>query len=48
MTLPEHAICSVMLAQFGIRQRLGWQGVCVVALAGIAPDADTAAKLVGE
>ncbi len=48
MTLPEHAICSVMLAQFGIRQRFGWQGVGMVALAGIAPDADTAAKLVGD
>ncbi len=48
MTLPEHAICSVMLAQFGVRQRFGWRGVAVVAVAGIAPDGDTAAKLVGD
>ena len=48
MTLPEHVICSVMLAQFGVRQRLGWKGVVAVALAGIAPDVDTAAKLAND
>src|SRR2546422_8955460 len=48
MTLPEHVICSVMLAQFGMRQRFGWKGVVPVALAGIAPDIDTAAKLVND
>lgn len=48
MTLPEHAICSIMLAQFGVRQRFGGSGVAVVAVAGIAPDADTATKLFGD
>ena len=46
MTLPEHVICSVMLAQFDVRQRFGWLDVGVVA--GIAPDIDTATKLVGD
>lgn len=45
MTLPEHAICSVMLAQFGVRQRWGGRGVALVTFAGIAPDLDSAAKL---
>ena len=48
MTLPEHAICSVMIAQLGVRQRYGWTGVAVVTAAGIAPDLDTAAKLIGD
>lgn len=48
MTLPEHAICSVMLAQFGVQQRFGWRGTLVVALAGISPDLDTVAKLFGD
>ena len=48
MTLPEHVICSVMFAQFGVRQRLGWKGVAAVALAGIAPDLDTVMKLAGD
>lgn len=48
MTLPEHAICSAVLAQFQIRTRLGTRGVVLVTLAGIAPDLDTAAKLFGD
>lgn len=48
MTLPEHAICSVMIAQFGVRQKLGTRGVALVTLAGIAPDLDTASKLFGD
>lgn len=48
MTLPEHVICSVMLAQFGVRQRFGWKGMLTVVAAGIAPDLDTAAKLVSD
>ena len=48
MTLPEHAICSLMIAEFGVRQRLGLQGVLVVVAAGVAPDLDTAAKLFGD
>ena len=48
MTLPEHAICSLMVAQFGVRQRLGLRGVVLVTVAGIAPDLDTAAKLFGD
>jgi len=34
-----------MLAQFGIRQRMGAWGVALVTLAGIAPDLDSALKL---
>jgi len=48
MTLPEHAICSLMIAELGVRQRLGLRGVLVVVAAGIAPDLDTAAKLFGD
>lgn len=48
MTLPEHAICSVLLAQFGIRQRYGTKGVIVLTVAGIAPDLDSAVKLVAD
>lgn len=48
MTLPEHAICSLMIAQFGVQQRLGVRGVICVTLAGIAPDLDTASKLFGD
>jgi membrane-bound metal-dependent hydrolase YbcI (DUF457 family) len=48
MTLPEHVICSVMLAQFGVRQRFGWKGTLAVVAAGVAPDLDTAAKLVSD
>lgn len=48
MTLPEHAICSALIAQFGVRQRLGTRGVVLVTLAGISPDADSAAKLFGD
>jgi membrane-bound metal-dependent hydrolase YbcI (DUF457 family) len=48
MTLPEHVICSAMLAQFGVRQRFGWKGTLTVIAAGIAPDLDTAAKLVSD
>lgn len=48
MTLPEHAICSAMIAQFGVRQRLGTTGVILVTIAGISPDLDSAAKLVGD
>ena len=45
MTLPEHVICSTVLAQFGMRQRYGWRGVTLMIFAGIAPDLDTSAKL---
>lgn len=48
MTLPEHVICSVMLAQLGCRQRFGWKGVAVVAVAGIAPDSDAVTKLISD
>jgi hypothetical protein len=48
MTLPEHLICSVMIAQLGCRQRLGWRAVPVVALAGISPDVDALIKLFNE
>lgn len=48
MTLPEHAICSLMIAELGVRQQLGLRGVLVVVAAGIAPDLDTAAKLFGD
>lgn len=48
MTLPEHAICSLMIAELAVRQRLGLRGVLVVVAAGIAPDLDTAAKLFGD
>ena len=48
MTLPEHAICSLMIAEVGVRQRLGLRGVLLVVAAGIAPDLDTAAKLFGD
>jgi membrane-bound metal-dependent hydrolase YbcI (DUF457 family) len=48
MTLPEHAICSLMIAELGVRQRLGLRGVLVVVAAGIAPDLDTASKLFGD
>tara|TARA_R110002072_G_scaffold238769_3_gene396422 strand:- start:48107 stop:48721 length:615 start_codon:yes stop_codon:yes gene_type:complete len=48
MTLPEHVICSLMIAELGVRQRLGLRGVLVVVAAGIAPDLDTAAKLFGD
>ena len=48
MTLPEHAICSLMIAELGVRQRLGFRGVLVVVAAGVAPDLDTAAKLFGD
>jgi membrane-bound metal-dependent hydrolase YbcI (DUF457 family) len=48
MTLPEHAICSLMIAQFGVQQRLGIRGVICVTLAGISPDLDTASKLFGD
>jgi membrane-bound metal-dependent hydrolase YbcI (DUF457 family) len=48
MTLPEHAICSFMLAQLGAKQRYGNRGVAVVVVAGISPDLDTASKLVSD
>lgn len=48
MTLPEHAICSLMIAELGVRQRLGLRGVLVVVAAGVAPDLDTATKLFGD
>jgi membrane-bound metal-dependent hydrolase YbcI (DUF457 family) len=48
MTLPEHVICSAMLAQFGMQQRFGWRGMLAMVAAGVAPDLDTAAKLVGD
>jgi membrane-bound metal-dependent hydrolase YbcI (DUF457 family) len=48
MTLPEHLICSVMLAQLGCRQRFGWKTVPVVAVAGIAPDVDAVTKLISD
>jgi membrane-bound metal-dependent hydrolase YbcI (DUF457 family) len=48
MTLPEHAICSLMIAELGIRQQLGLRGVLVIVAAGIAPDLDTASKLFGD
>lgn len=48
MTLPEHAICSVMIAQFGVRQHLGTPGVILVTIAGISPDFDTASRLVSD
>jgi membrane-bound metal-dependent hydrolase YbcI (DUF457 family) len=37
-----------MLAQFGVQQRFGWKGTLAVIAAGIAPDLDTAAKLVSD
>ena len=48
MTLPEHAICSLMLAQFQVRERYGWKGVAAVVVAGIAPDWDVVTKLFGD
>src|SRR5262245_42393708 len=48
MTLPEHALCSAMLAEFGMRERFGRRGTLVMIVAGIAPDLDTAAKLVSD
>ena len=48
MTLPEHAVCSLMIAELGVRQRLGLRGVLVVVAAGVAPDLDTGAKLFGD
>lgn len=48
MTLPEHAICSLMIAELGVRQQLVLRGVLVVVAAGVAPDLDTAAKLFGD
>ena len=48
MTLPEHAICSLMLAQLGVREPFGTRGVVLVTIAGIAPDLDAAAKLFGD
>lgn len=48
MTLPEHLVCSIMVAQLGCRQRWGWKAVGVVAVAGIAPDVDVVAKLFGD
>src|SRR5260370_4821335 len=48
MTLPEHIICSVMIAQLGCRQRFGWKTVPVVAVAGISPDLDVVTKLISE
>jgi hypothetical protein len=48
MTLPEHLICSVMIAQLGCRQRFGWKAVPVVAVAGISPDVDAVTKLISE
>lgn len=48
MTLPEHTICSLMIAELAVRQRLGLRGVLVVVVAGIAPDLDAAAKLFGD
>ncbi len=37
-----------MIAQLGVRQRYGAPGVAVVVIAGVSPDLDTAAKLVGD
>jgi membrane-bound metal-dependent hydrolase YbcI (DUF457 family) len=48
MTLPEHAACSLLLTQFGVRERLGTRGVVLVIMAGLAPDIDSAAKLVAD
>lgn len=48
MTLPEHAVCSALLGQFGMRQRFGAKGVFLVVVAGIAPDFDVAAKAFGD
>jgi len=48
MTLPEHALCSLMIAEFGFRQRLGLQGVLIVVAAGVAPDLNASAKLFGD
>lgn len=48
MTLPEHAVCSLMIAELGVRRRWGLRGVLVVVAAGLAPDLDTAAKLFGD
>lgn len=45
MTLPEHAVCSLLLAQFGARQSLGTSGVVLVVAAGMSPDVDSAVKL---
>jgi len=48
MTLPEHLICSLAIAQLGVARQMGTKGIVLVALAGISPDLDSAAKLVGE
>ena len=48
MTLPEHAACSLMIAQLGVCKQFGTRGVFVVTIAGIAPDLDAAAKLFGD
>lgn len=48
MTLPEHAVCSLMLAQATVRPRYGWRGVAIVVLAGIVPDVDVVTKLAGD
>ena len=48
MTLPEHAICSLMIPEIGVRNRFGTVGVVAVTATGISPDLDTAAKLVSD
>lgn len=48
MTLPEHAICSLAIAQLGVHGQLGWRGVACVTIAGVAPDVDTVSKLFGD
>lgn len=48
MTLPEHAACSIMIAQFGVRQHYGTRGVLAVLAAGLMPDLDVVSKLFGD
>jgi membrane-bound metal-dependent hydrolase YbcI (DUF457 family) len=40
MKLPEHLTFSLLLAQFGARQELGWKGTTLVIAAGFLPDLD--------
>ena len=44
MTLPEHAICSLMIAEISVRKGFGTVGVVAVTAAGISPDLDTASE----
>jgi membrane-bound metal-dependent hydrolase YbcI (DUF457 family) len=48
MTFPEHLVCSVLIANLGAQQRLGWKVVPYIAMAGVAPDLDAIGKVLYE